>query len=178
MMRQLKNILQKRTYAALFVGSALGAFFLLRALPHLAMFQAFFALPNIPWSRRWEVVSDYTIASLGSATVLEQFIAVLLPLAIALNITVTVAYYRTQAQLFRGRGFLASGAGLFLGLFGVGCFACSSLLLAPLVAALGLSGAAALLPYRGMEIGVVGIVVLLGVSGAMLRKLAHNNVCN
>ena len=101
-----------------------------------------------------------------------------LPLMIALNFVITLAYYKQRAMLFSGKSIFASGVGLFFGLFGIGCFACSGLLLAPILTMMGLSGAVAALPYRGLEIGVVGVVLLGGVSMVLLSQMGKGQVCH
>ncbi len=166
-----------RSYIIFFVGSAC-VFVVIRALPHLVLFQQFFALPDITVMRRLEVFYEYAILSIHSATTYDQIISFALPLVFAFNIVVMRAYYRAHSAIFRGKGLGASATGLFLGLFGIGCFACSGLLLAPLLTFIGLGGAVAVLPYRGMEIGALGIIIMLVTSFFMMRKLASAQTCN
>lgn len=178
MWQQLRSLFCKKEYSILFLSIAVVFFIALRSLPHWSLFTQFFALPDISWMRRWEVFYEYAILSIHGAMPYEQFISVALPLMIALNFVITLAYYKQRAMLFRGKSIFASGVGLFLGLFGIGCFACSGLLLAPILTMMGLSGAVAALPYRGLEIGVVGVVLLGGVSMVLLSQMGKGQVCH
>jgi len=172
----LRKIFASRSvrWGALVAFSAL--FVVVRSLPHIALYKQFLGLPGIALTRYGEVFFEYSIASFAMAPLYEQFISIALPLLVVVNAIVAYRYYR-RVTTRAGGVTIASVGGIFLGLFGVGCFACSGLLLAPLLALFGLTGVVALLPFRGLEIGFFGIAVLALSTFFLLRALARPQTC-
>lgn len=93
---------------------------------------------------------------------------------------VTVILFSINASFFsyaikqnQARNLAASGGkqvlGLVLGALGLGCAACGSLLLAPLLALFGAAGLLAILPLHGQEFGLLAIL-LLGYSTYKIAK--------
>jgi hypothetical protein len=66
---------------------------------------------------------------------------------------------------------------MFFGFFGAGCAACSGLLFAPLISALGLTAVFDLLPYRGTELAFLGIFILIISSFYILKKISEPLIC-
>lgn len=109
----------------------------------------------------------------------------LLP-SIATNFTPLSAWYTVAiailtginvaliAHLIKTRGMLAQGAaigasGIFTGALGLGCAACGSIILTSLIGTVGGISVLTLLPLRGGELGIIG-VLLLGYSTYLLAK--------
>jgi uncharacterized membrane protein YczE len=67
--------------------------------------------------------------------------------------------------------------GIFLGLFGVGCAACSGLVLAPIISLLGLSSFFNLLPYMGQELAYLGTILIIFSNLYLLKKIKDPMVC-
>ena len=100
-----------------------------------------------------------------------------LPIFIALNIILFKELYQKQKYILKSKGFLGSIAGMFFGLFGVGCAACSGLLLAPLISFFGLTWLFKLLPYGGEELGYLGLALIIFSNIYLLKKLTDPSVC-
>jgi hypothetical protein len=94
-----------------------------------------------------------------------------LPLAalFGLNAAMIFRYVRAQARVNRAAG--VSAVGIVIGLLGVGCAACGSVLLASL---LGL-GAVAALPFHGREFGWLGLAVTVVSTFMIAEKIADPN---
>ncbi len=92
-----------------------------------------------------------------------------------------VAYYLNLRKQSVGRtgqaGAATSLGGLASGLLGIGCAACGTFVLGPVLSLVGAGGLIALLPFDGREFGLlgVGILVLSIVLGA--RKIQEPLVC-
>ena len=79
------------------------------------------------------------------------------------------------------RGSISAGSsslgGLISGLFGIGCAACGTFILSTLLTSFGAAGLLMILPFRGEELGLIGIglltysIILLG------KKLQQPFVC-
>ncbi len=107
----------------------------------------------------------------------QNAMAFALPFFIALNIVLFKELYQKQKNILKSKGFFGSIVGMFFGLFGVGCAACSGLLLAPLISFFGLTWLFKLLPYGGQELGYVGLVLIIFSNIYLLKKLSEPQVC-
>ncbi len=161
------------SFAVLFVA----IFFVLRTLPHRVLLWQFYHLDTVSFARFMEVFWENTITSMSFSTLSSNVIAIILPLLIALNIVLFITYYRMQRSVLAGKSLFASLGGMVLGLFGVGCFACSGLLLAPLISFFGLAGVFGVLPYGGQELAYVGLFLLLLSNIYLIKKINQPNVC-
>ena len=86
-------------------------------------------------------------------------------------------YLNTQKLLMQKSTAAISSAGLLSGMFGVGCAACGSFILTPIITALGGGSLLAFLPNKGGEIGLIG-AGLIGYSiYTLAKKIQEPIVC-
>lgn len=103
----------------------------------------------------------------------DFFLPLVTSFLFVVNMVIFVYFFKRQKALLSASHKSLSVVGMFLGLFGVGCLSCGTLLLAPLVTALGLGG---LLRF-GSGITILGLGLLLISSMMMLRKMSQPLVC-
>lgn len=95
------------------------------------------------------------------------------------GVNVTLLYEATlrRREQVRKRDAGANGLAVFLGILGVGCASCGTLLVAPLLSFFGLTWILTILPFGGLEFMAVA-VLLLGLSTfSLLKKLQAPMVC-
>lgn len=100
---------------------------------------------------------------------------VAISLLFGLNIGLFTFYLKRGVALQRAAGM--SMAGILAGLIGIGCASCGSFILASIF---GMSAAAAfigLLPFRGQEFAVAGIIILSLSIILIARKIQEPLVC-
>ncbi|MEK7546517.1 MAG: hypothetical protein AAB554_05650 [Patescibacteria group bacterium] len=88
-----------------------------------------------------------------------------------LNSALVFRYMRDQVRINHVAG--ASVVGIIVGLLGIGCAACGSVVLASL---LGI-GAVAALPFRGQEFAWLGLAVLAASTISISKKIAEPAAC-
>lgn len=72
---------------------------------------------------------------------------------------------------------IGGGLALFLAVLGVGCAACGAILLTASFSFFGLGGLLLYFPYHGVEIGYVGLAVLLYLSYTLSVRLSNPYTC-
>ena len=91
-----------------------------------------------------------------------------------------VHYFRLRRRFARPAGQAGAAAslgGLASGVFGIGCAACGTFVLGPVLAFFGAGGLIALMPLGGEEFGVLG-VGMLGFSLVLTaKKIAEPIAC-
>ena len=68
--------------------------------------------------------------------------------------------------------------GLVSGVFGIGCAACGTFILTPLLALFGATGLFSLLPFGGEEFGFIGVGLLVYSIYAVTKKINSPMVCD
>lgn len=84
-------------------------------------------------------------------------------------------YLRQAVQLQQSMG--VSVVGIATSLLGVGCASCGSVILTSLIGLGSTTAVLGLLPFRGQEIGIMGIGVLLLAVGLTVKKINQPFAC-
>lgn len=176
--KTLISVLAKPRYAFLAMLVSVIVFTTAVWLPNLGLIQIVFQNTSVAeglsflWSLYGGIGTNFSIISASYTTAI----------AILFGINMSVLFYYIKRARVGMRGMKVSGAagigGLISGVFGIGCAACGTFLLTPLLALFGATGLLAYLPFGGEEFGFIG-VVLLGYSiYILLNKINDPLVCD
>lgn len=162
MFQQIKNTykkVKKPQYVALFIVSVLLLFLLLSLLPHTAEIRNIAQLDST-FGGGGSIQNTFFISLLAHSATNTFVVTALVSVLSAVNIVLLVLYYKERgAMLMR-----TSSKGLFgiaLGALGIGCSACGTLALTAVLGTLGLGWIVTFLPFHGMEVYVLGVLLLL-----------------
>lgn len=103
-------------------------------------------------------------------------LAILGSLVGGINIALAYTYVRLRGETILRSG-IYSGLGLFFAFLGIGCAACGTAFLSVLLGFFGFSTMLGLLPYQGMEIGYIGLIILIIATYTLSNKMSAPNVC-
>jgi hypothetical protein len=123
---------------------------------------------KLAFSTFFDVSSSFTLSTL--------FLAGLGSLLGAINLSMAYTYMRLRGEVIVRSG-LYSGIGLFTAFLGIGCVACGTAFLSVLLGFFGFSAILNYLPYKGEEIGYIGLLVLCIAIYSLSKKVAAPNVC-
>ncbi len=101
-------------------------------------------------------------------TPLSRVITITILILASINSVMFVSYFKKRALLYKEAGVGASA--FLLGLFGVGCASCGSVIISAIAGAGAAAGFLGVLPLGGQEFGIVSIVLLLVSLAAISRK--------
>lgn len=110
-------------------------------------------------------------------TVLSAFTTISIAFLIGVNVALMLYIYRRQKVGLSAGGVVVSTFGTVIGMFGVGCAACGSLILTALLATFGGIGILALLPFQGQELGLVGVLALSSATYFLVQKINKPIIC-
>jgi hypothetical protein len=134
------------------------------------------SLESMPlFKRTWLAISiffDFTSTFSTGALLLALFGSVLG----GINIALAYTYMKVRGNAIIKSGFY-SGMGLVLAFLGIGCPACGTAILSLVLGFFGLSATLSLLPYQGLEIGYIGLLLVIFATYSLARKVASPNVC-
>lgn len=116
----------------------------------------------------------FDISSTFTASTL--ILAVLGSLLAGINLSLAYTYVRMRGEIIVRSG-LYSGFGLVLAILGVGCAACGTAFLSLVLGFFGFSAMLDILPYQGLEIGYIGLIILSIATYTLARKVGQPGVC-
>ncbi len=106
---------------------------------------------KILWSSLGVFRTNFTLTS--------QIISIVVALLAGVNVALLAYYLKRRVSLQRESG--VSLFGIILGMLGVGCSACGSIILSSLLGVATATSFLSVLPLQGIEFGLVSIVLIL-----------------
>lgn len=173
--KALKLTLKQRGGRTVFMGASV-LFFLLVVL--IEKSTTIFSIMGLNFSlpEKCALIFTYVIDLQNSFTFGSLILITLGSILGGINLAFAYTYFKTRAAVLM-RSNLYSGAGMFFAFLGVGCAACGTALLSSLLGLFGLSFILGLLPFQGLEIGYLGLGILLLATISLAKKVVAPNVC-
>lgn len=174
----LKVVLSKARYTRLAVLSALVVFTLALWLPNFSFVMSYLTSAESVWQKLQFIWSFY-----GSIQTNHTFYSAAISLLIAvfsgINIALLAYYTRRVKTATKGFKRLHAGSyvGLVIGFLGVGCAACGSVILTAILATTSAGGLLLALPFKGAELGIFALGILLWSNYFLAKKISNPLVC-
>lgn len=173
----LREVFAHPAYLTLAALLALLAFLAELWLPNYRLLAAVFAAPQASLADKAALLAILLGGLFTNFAGVAAFSAVTVPPLFGMNVAMIVYFLRRRrAQLLRG-GIAAGVGGAATGAIAAGCAACGSFLLLTILSFLGATGALALLPLRGGELGLVSVALLLLSIVLIARQIAAPVAC-
>ncbi|MBI1961542.1 MAG: hypothetical protein HYS45_02480 [Parcubacteria group bacterium] len=172
MMAGIIIVLSRWRYALFVAVVAVALFVFVAWLPNRELLA--FALSSETLSF-WRLVWQSPQFFAANETRTSAFIALAVIILSATNIAMLAYYLKWRIRTQRGMG--VGIAGIMVGLLGVGCAACGSIILSSIF---GLGAAASflgVLPFGGLEFGAAGILALLFSIRLLGRRIQNPDQC-
>ncbi len=122
-------------------------------------------------SYRWNILIALLVGMWTAMTGLSLFLLTTVAILTGLNLVLTLDRLRSIRS--SGKMHWAIGGSSILGIVGSGCASCGL----PILALLGFGGAAAYLPFQGVELSLVAIVLLLVSLYVLMRGRVESALC-
>ncbi len=174
--RAFTTVFKKWQYVSLSVTVALIVFAFATWLPNIRLLFSILTDPLVPLGDKVML----PINLLGSISTNFTALAVSYTIAIAVLVGINVAlslYQISRQRQFSSFGAGASSLGILSGIFGIGCAACNSLVLMSVLGVAGGAGIIPLLPLKGGEFGIVGVLLLAAATYLLARQITKPLVC-
>jgi len=172
-----REVFARPSYLALAVAISALTFALLLWAPNYRLIASVFTTPNVALSLKVRLLLSLLGAVATSFDALALFNAVTIPLLFGVDIALIAFFLRQRiAQSPRGE-LAASVGGAASGLIAAGCAACGPFLLVTLLSLFGATGALALLPWHGGELGLLGVALLLLSIYLIARRIVASMFC-
>lgn len=110
-------------------------------------------------------------------TLFSAIYTAIIALLLGLNVSLLVFLIRQRQKASLGSVSVAGIGGFVSGIFGVGCAACGSFVLASVLSLVGGGALLAALPLGGEEFGILGVLLLGYTTYTLLKKIHEPLVC-
>ncbi|MBU1202784.1 hypothetical protein KKH39_01945 [Patescibacteria group bacterium] len=111
----------------------------------------------------------------SNSTLFSRYLLFFVAILTGINLSMFIFYLKRRIKLEKsvGTGFF----GIVIGLLGVGCASCGSVVLSSLFGYTAVTGFLGILPFKGKEIGFVGLALLLTSIYLIADKIQNPNSC-
>lgn len=174
--RALREVFRKFSYALIAIGGGLIAFTFAVWLPNFSLIANTVANSSVPFGIKAQLLTGLFESITTNFSVFSAFSTILITILFGINLA--IAIYLAKRDRVLGRGEItASVGGVISGALGVGCAACGSFVATSTLSLVGAGGAIALLPFNGGEFNIVSIVFLVASIYFVARRIATPSVC-
>lgn len=176
-MNALRAVFGNWRYAVLSGVTAALAFALAVWMPNLRLLDSILADPHVPIIDKLKL----PVALLGSIgsnfSTLAASYTIMMALLLGVNVSL-IAYIQKlkKLRLLSTEGAVGS-LGIVSGVLGIGCAACGSLIFTSVLGTAVGAGFIALLPLKGGEFGIVGVILLAVATYLLVRQMSTAPVC-
>jgi len=176
-LKALQKVFVMPAYILLSSVVGLGVFMFAVWLPNIGLIIRFMGHSNISLSQK----INLPISLLGSITTNFTLLSATYTIAIAvlfgINVSMLAYYLRRKITDIKKNGIASGLLGIASGILGIGCAACGSLLLTAVLSFFGASWILSLLPFRGGEFGILGVILLLFALNQIAKQIQNPMVC-
>ena len=130
--------------------------------------------PSEFWARFRIIFQVWGFFKINS-TLWSRWLVFLVSILAGINFSMLIFYLRRKIKLEKsaGTGFV----GIIVGIFGVGCASCGSVVLSSIFGYTATTNFLATLPFHGIEIGILGLLLLLLSIYLLASKIQNPSVC-
>ena len=174
------RVFKEWTYVLIAVVVALVLFVFATWLPNLGLIWKIVVSPSVPFLDKANVLASFVGSIQTNFTVFSALYTIAIAVLFGVNAAAVTYYVKLRRRLSRQTGQAGAAAGiggLASGFFGIGCAACGTFVLGPILSFVGASGLIALLPFGGQEFGLVGVAMLGFSIFLVAKKIREPLVC-
>jgi len=174
----LKLVLKDPRYATLTVLVASFVFVLATWLPNLGLIWQIVSSSSIALSDKLGFLFSLVGSIQTNFTLFSASYTIIIAILFGINVALVTYYFKRRKKFLEQGGMITSMGGLVTGVFGIGCAACGTFILTPLLAVVGAGSLIAFLPFGGEEFGILSVGIL-GLSVFLTsKKIQDPLTCN
>lgn len=173
----LRTVFARPIYLALAIAVGAASYALLLWLPGYRLIADVFGTPGVALAAKTRLLASLLAAPAAGSGGLAVFNAVAVPLLFGINIALIVFFLRQRHARLSGGEVAAEVGAVASGVIAAGCAACGSFLLVTILSLFGATGALALLPWGGSELGFLSVALLILSIYLIARRIVAPPVC-
>lgn len=172
-----KQVFSKIRYAAIAIAVGLVVFAFAVWLPNFGLIYHTALDADAPWILRVQLPVNLLGSISTNFSLFSAAYTILISILFGIYAAMVAYYFSRRISAVRSEGVALGMGGVLSGVLGIGCAACGSVIATGALSFLGASGAIALLPLRGGEFGILGVILLAAAIAAIAKKITDPLVC-
>ncbi len=169
--RGLCEVFQKPLYLGIALLTAIIFFLLNILLPNLKALKTVIASTTM--SQAITFIGALLQGGINSITTTSLYVLIIISLLIGIVLSLLI-YKVKMVKMFSMQDGKTTTIGAILGLAAPGCASCGI----GVLSAVGLTSTLAYLPFKGMEIGLISIALLMTSTASLASRIADGNACS
>lgn len=147
-------------------------------LPNIGLIWQIVVSPSVSLPDKVAILASFAESITTNFTVFSAFYMTAIAVLFGINAALVTYYLRQRATTWTGQTGAAAGlGGLASGFVGIGCAACGTFVLGPVLSFVGATGLVALLPFEGQEFGLLGVALLGSSIFLVAKKISEPLAC-
>jgi hypothetical protein len=176
MINGIRVVFSRRDGVTVFLSMSSLLFLLVLSVENGKAFLQAFSLSFMPVTEQFSL-GVRTLFDLHNTFTPSSIVLVLLGSILGgLNTALAYVYITVRGGALMESG-LYHGVGLVLAFLGIGCAACGTAFLSLILGFFGFSTVLAVFPYKGVEVGYLGLMLLFFATYTLAKKVDTPNVC-
>lgn len=176
MINGIRVVFSRRDGVTVFLSMSFLLFLLVLSVENGKAFLQAFSLSFMPVTEQFSL-GVRTLFDLHNTFTPSSIVLVLLGSILGgLNTALAYVYITVRGGALMESG-LYDGVGLVLAFLGIGCAACGTAFLSLILGFFGFSTVLAVFPYKGVEVGYLGLMLLFFATYTLAKKVDTPNVC-
>lgn len=145
-------------------------------LPNLSFVGHVVSSPTYSTGGKFSILWSSLGALKTNFTAVSRTLTILIALLTGMNFTLFAYYLKRRFRLEKSAG--TSVLGMTAGLLGIGCASCGSVLLSSIFGLSATAGFIGVLPLRGSEFGILGVLLLIWSNYSLALKIRTPMSCS
>ncbi len=160
MLLAFKQVFKNRGYLLLSLIVTIAVFLLSTWLVNLKLVATILLSSSADILEKLNILINLATSIGTNFTAFSRTYTITLSILFGINISLVIYYIKRQKTFLKESGMVTSAGGLFSGMLGIGCAACGTLALGPLLSIIGAGAILTAMPFGGEEFGVLGVLII------------------
>lgn len=174
-MTTLVKIIQRPKYLLITILVTLSVIAFAAWLPNLHLITKTMTSSTMTLWQKTNLITSLLGSLQTNFTPLSRFLTITSATLTGIQSSLLIYYLRQSIRIQQEMGI--SFAGIASSLLGVGCASCGSVVLTSFIGLSSATTVLGVLPFRGQEFGLLGIIILLIAIGFTLKKINQPFIC-
>jgi len=174
----LKKVFKKPSYILLALVSMFLVFAVSVWLPNIPLIIKIMGHGGITFNQKVGIPVSLLGSIYTNFTLISAIYTIFISLFFGINLAMFVFFLKRKINTLQKSGMTTGFLGLLSGIVGVGCAACGSLVLASLLSLFGSTWIITLLPLKGEEFGILGVILLMISIYMVAKQIEDPAVCS
>ena len=173
----LQKVFQRPTYTILALVASLAIFTFAVWLPNIRLIATVVSSADASFSQKLGIPISLLGSIATNFTALSASYTIAIAILFGVNLAMVIYFLKRKISEVKQTGITTGFLGIASGVLGMGCAACGSFLLTSGLSLVGASGILALLPFAGVEFGIIGVILLSASIYLTAKQIQNPAVC-